>query len=74
MGKARVAAKGEPQELGDGAPIQPGDPAPARPPEPVRPPEDNRAQPAMVMSDVGVLNLKALKSAKITELAHVARD
>ena len=32
------------------------------------------AQPLIVISDDGILNLKALKGAKITELAQMARD
>src|ERR1700739_2191485 len=34
----------------------------------------NLPPPAPVISEEGVLNLKSLKRAKITELAHMARD
>jgi transcription termination factor Rho len=40
----------------------------------VLPPAPNRQAPATVISETGALNLKALKGAKITELAHIARD
>src|SRR3990172_3632378 len=64
MGKARGVAKEEMTELDNGSPVQSSEPAaPARI-------EDSK----VVLSDVGVLNLKALKRAKITELAQIARD
>ncbi|HKD69312.1 MAG TPA: Rho termination factor N-terminal domain-containing protein, partial [Candidatus Binataceae bacterium] len=49
--------------------LSPAAPAPVSPPH-IPGPGVSQA----VVSDVGVLNLKALKSAKITELAHIARD
>src|SRR2546423_488299 len=49
-------------------------PPEAPPPAAVPPPVIDRRAPAAVISETGALNLKALKGAKITELAHIARD
>jgi transcription termination factor Rho len=44
---------------------------PATPPSPV---SNGRQLPSTIVSETGALNLKALKGAKITELAHIARE
>jgi transcription termination factor Rho len=41
---------------------------------PVSPVSNDRHLPAIIVSDSGALNLKAVKGAKITELAHIARE
>jgi transcription termination factor Rho len=41
---------------------------------PAGPAGDGRQLPPTIVSETGALNLKALKGAKITELAHIARD
>jgi transcription termination factor Rho len=46
-------------------------PAPVTPASPV---SNGRHLPPTIVSETGALNLKALKGAKITELAHIARD
>jgi transcription termination factor Rho len=46
----------------------------AAPMTPVSPASNGRHLPPGIVSDAGALNLKALKGAKITELAHIARD
>jgi transcription termination factor Rho len=49
--------------------------APASPAgAPASPVTNGRHLPATIISETGALNLKALKGAKITELAHIARD
>jgi transcription termination factor Rho len=47
---------------------------PSAPITPAGPVNDGRQLPTTIVSDTGALNLKALKGAKITELAHIARD
>ncbi len=49
----------------------PGESAPLPPASPV---SNGRQLPPTIVSETGALNLKALKGAKITELAHIARD
>ncbi len=48
--------------------------APAAPIAPPLSPQADRRAPASIISESGTLNLKALKGAKITELAGIARD
>jgi transcription termination factor Rho len=49
--------------------------ATSSPAPPVAPPASNdRHLPPTIVSETGALNLKALKGAKITELAHIARE
>jgi transcription termination factor Rho len=43
-------------------------------PTPTGPVGNGRHLPPSIVSETGALNLKALKGAKITELAHIARD
>jgi len=57
---------------------RPPPPPPPSPPQAVAPaatmPGPDRRGPTEIVSESGALNLKALKGAKITELAHIARD
>jgi transcription termination factor Rho len=48
--------------------------AASAPEAPASPVSNGRHLPQTIVSETGALNLKALKGAKITELAHIARD
>ncbi len=48
--------------------------AASAPVPPANPVSNGRYLPPTIVSETGALNLKALKGAKITELAHIARD
>src|SRR5579863_7999543 len=76
MGGHPAAAESGGESMSNGTARGEAQMAPAAPIRPMPPAGsgDGRGGPSVIVSEDGSLNLKALKSAKITELAHIARD